>query len=281
MNRRLAHATGFAVSALVHGGLLIGLLLGHTGQRSTAVESTALALELAMFQPQASPMPSAAAEEANADKPSVEPESRAPADTDPPEPVEKPVAESPRPDPHPAPAVRKTPAPEPPVEPRRKTPRKPVTKTASRDPELSVRPEHAKTAENRAPGDSSAAHPQPPAVAAAPVAAATPPRTAVDSGIVATLEAQYMAALRQAIEANKFYPKRASRLRREGSVIVDFTIDRDGNIDNVRVTESSGTQLLDQAAVEAVKRLGQFHPLPSAIPHDPWSLQIPMSYKLL
>lgn len=102
-----------------------------------------------------------------------------------------------------------------------------------------------------------------------------------DHGIIKSLEAEYMAALRNAIEEKKYYPKRARRLKREGDVIIDFVINRNGQINNVRIRHSSGTQLLDKAALDAIKRLGQFKPIPAEIPRNNWSLELPIKYALM
>ncbi len=110
---------------------------------------------------------------------------------------------------------------------------------------------------------------------------AEPLQAVPDSGFIASLEAKYKAALRQAIEAKKFYPKRAKRLKREGQVSVGFIIDRSGQISQIEVARSSGTGSLDHAALTAVRKLARFEPIPDAIPREHWSLEVPMTYTLL
>ena len=117
------------------------------------------------------------------------------------------------------------------------------------------------------------------AVAAAPVVSSAP--VSLEAGFIASLEDEYKEALRRAIEAEKFYPKRARRLRREGFVLVDFIIDSAGFIHRVQVSQSSGTELLDTAAIEAVKRLGRYLPIPPELQRQQWSLEIPIEYSLL
>lgn len=239
---------------LVHGGLFAGLLIGQMSLHNTPAGPAAVALDLAMFRVEtATPVPAAdaAPSQPAEQRPKQTQETEPPPDA-PPEPQQtEAVTPKPAPAPRPRPVAKKpVAAPPPPA-------REPVETKAQTPPEESE-PEPVQTA-----------------------MAATELRPAPDHGLIASLEDAYRAALRQAIEANKFYPKRASRLRREGSVIVDFTVDRDGRIHDVRVHRSSGTQMLDQAAVEAVKRLGRFQPIPPEIPRDLWSLQIPMDYQLL
>lgn len=109
----------------------------------------------------------------------------------------------------------------------------------------------------------------------------TPPPPALEPGLIASLEAQYKQALRKAIESRKFYPKQARRLKREGSVILDFTITSDGHIFDIQITQSSGSRALDKAATQAVRKLGRFEPIPKELAREEWSLSIPMDYSLM
>lgn len=263
MNCRRRHTAACSVSMLAHGALFAGLLIGQMNLQQASQGRAAVALDLAMFQVEShAPAPSAgeapAAPVEQAPRPPQTQDAEAPAQVtpQPPQPVR--AAPPTVPAPAPQPAVRKTPVAEPPPRPAQPVAAQPQAAS----------PEPVQTA-------MAASELRPPPTAAAQQ------RAAPDHGLIASLEDAYRAALRQAIEANKFYPKRASRMRREGSVIVDFSVDRDGRIRDVRVHRSSGTQMLDQAAVEAVRRLGRFRPIPEEIPRDLWSLQIPMDYKLL
>ena len=58
-------------------------------------------------------------------------------------------------------------------------------------------------------------------------------------------------------------------------------IDSAGFIHRVQVSQSSGTELLDTAAIEAVKRLGRYLPIPPELQRQQWSLEIPIEYSLL
>lgn len=79
--------------------------------------------------------------------------------------------------------------------------------------------------------------------------------------------------LRQRIKGAQRYPELALRFGMEGTVEVEFEIARDGSVEWVRVTKSSGYPLLDEASVEAVKRAA---PLPVV----PGRIRIPISYRL-
>jgi protein TonB len=60
-------------------------------------------------------------------------------------------------------------------------------------------------------------------------------------------------ALRDTIERTKRYPSVARANRWQGQVLVQFSVRRDGHLVDLRVAESSGYVVLDQAALETVR----------------------------
>jgi len=58
-------------------------------------------------------------------------------------------------------------------------------------------------------------------------------------------------------ELNKYfyYPKAAIRRNWQGKLVVSFIIHPDGSIDNIKISESSGYEILDNAAMESVKQI--------------------------
>ncbi|MEJ2466696.1 MAG: energy transducer TonB, partial [Candidatus Thiodiazotropha sp.] len=103
---------------------------------------------------------------------------------------------------------------------------------------------------------------------------------AVETGLIRRLEEEYKATLRQAIEANKIYPRRAVRLRQQGEVKIGFTILRDGSIEDVRIIHSSGSNLLDKATRNAVERINGQFPFPEELPRSQWKFTVPVNYAL-
>jgi protein TonB len=76
----------------------------------------------------------------------------------------------------------------------------------------------------------------------------------------------YLAAIRARIAAAKRYPMMAERRRIQGEVIVSFRISYDGRLLAApKVTGSSGSSLLDGAAMRAVKRAAPFPRFPGPI----------------
>jgi len=62
-----------------------------------------------------------------------------------------------------------------------------------------------------------------------------------------------LAGFADAVEANKQYPYQAVKRSLEGSVTMSITLAADGNLAGVEVVGSSGTEILDKAAVKAVQ----------------------------
>jgi len=90
----------------------------------------------------------------------------------------------------------------------------------------------------------------------------------------------YLGSLKKELEKGKNYPSTARRLKQEGSVRVRFTIQQDGRISDVEISESSRYSALDKSALEAVKNMGRFQPIPSVLNKKSWRIEIPIQYKL-
>jgi len=76
----------------------------------------------------------------------------------------------------------------------------------------------------------------------------------------------YLAAIRARIAAAKHYPMMAERRRIQGDVVVSFRLSYDGRLlGEPKVAGSSGSGLLDGAAVRAVKQAAPFPRFPGPI----------------
>lgn len=64
----------------------------------------------------------------------------------------------------------------------------------------------------------------------------------------------YLIEVREAVLSNLEYPRRARRMREQGTVMVAFEIEQDGRLKGVTVHQSSGFRSLDEAATVAVRR---------------------------
>ncbi|QLB13499.1 outer membrane transport energization protein TonB [Bisgaardia hudsonensis] len=97
------------------------------------------------------------------------------------------------------------------------------------------------------------------------------------SGASASELDAYRSALRREIERHKRYPQRARMMRKQGVVMVSFSIAADGTLTNVNVVKSSGASDLDEAALTAVKSARSIGPRPAGLGT---SISVPISFKL-
>jgi len=67
-----------------------------------------------------------------------------------------------------------------------------------------------------------------------------------------------LALLHNAIQKQQQYPDSAMEMGREGRTTVAFKLFQDGHITQVAVSKSSGTQILDSAAITAVTQAAPF-----------------------
>ncbi|WP_420407547.1 TonB family protein [Hoeflea sp.] len=74
------------------------------------------------------------------------------------------------------------------------------------------------------------------------------------------------------------YPREARREGIKGTVVVAFTISRNGSVGGVRIARSSGSAVLDRAASEAVRRAAPFRPIPDAAGRSRWSFSVPLAF---
>lgn len=78
----------------------------------------------------------------------------------------------------------------------------------------------------------------------------------------------YFARLKERIQQGWIYPSQAKREGLSGSLSMRFTIERSGMIRDIQVIHSSGVVILDEAALQAVRNITPFLPLP-----DDWELE--------
>ncbi len=77
--------------------------------------------------------------------------------------------------------------------------------------------------------------------------------------------ADYMARIKHQIEKVWTYPEQAARKGISGQITLRFKLSKDGNLLSVRMVESSGTKILDVAAIKAVKGAAPYYPFPATI----------------
>jgi periplasmic protein TonB len=90
----------------------------------------------------------------------------------------------------------------------------------------------------------------------------------------------YMQEIRSKIEANKFYPTVSRRMGQTGIVVVAFTLLKDGSIMDLHVHKSSQFERLDASAMEAVKKVGRFNPIPHEVGETQLDITVPLKFYL-
>ncbi|BAP14886.1 ferric siderophore transport system periplasmic binding protein [Alcanivorax sp. NBRC 101098] len=167
----------------------------------------------------------------------------------PPAPKAAPKSIPPKAQPAPQPRVKPKPKPKP-------TP-KPVAKPKPEPkPEPAPQPQVAETAatktENEDTHEEASAQPL---TQGAKGMAGAPGEGVHQSGDTENALNKYLAKVRDTIDYNKQYPHRAKMRRQQGTVKVSFVINASGRAEQVKITESSGSRILDRATKELVSRL--------------------------
>lgn len=239
---------GYSVSILLHGAIVAAVVGLARQEPPPEPVTSAVPLSLSMFAP-APPEPVKT-------PPPPEPEPVVV-----PEPVPEPIPEV-KPKPKPKQTVKPRPVvkPKPKPKPRPVTPPPPIPEPIIEQPVIDPAP--------------LAPVVKPPPPTPKPAAPAQP---AVNA---AKLEDSYKAKLRSAIEAKKHYPARARRMRQQGTVTLSLTMRRDGTVDNVSVLESSGSKILDKAAMDSVRSIDGQIPFPENIQRQQWTLTVPLKFSL-
>lgn len=74
------------------------------------------------------------------------------------------------------------------------------------------------------------------------------------------------------------YPAEARRQGLRGVAHVSFTVTSGGGVARVGITKSAGSPVLDQAALETVRRAAPFPAIPAGAGRDRWEFNIPVSF---
>jgi protein TonB len=76
----------------------------------------------------------------------------------------------------------------------------------------------------------------------------------------------FQRVLLQHIEHYQNYPGLARRLRLQGTVLVLFSMRRDGAVLDVWIKTGSGAPILDQEAIDTIRRAQPLPPIPAELP---------------
>jgi len=96
----------------------------------------------------------------------------------------------------------------------------------------------------------------------------------------ADILATYINRIRLMLEKEKHYPFLARKNRWEGTVYIKFTISRDGSLRKIKITQSSGFEVLDREAEATIRRVS-FPAFPEGLQLTQLQLEVPIVFRLL
>lgn len=89
----------------------------------------------------------------------------------------------------------------------------------------------------------------------------------------------YMGRVASRLQRQKRYPKAAKRKKIQGTVVVSFTIRRNGSVAGVRIARRSGHAMLDKEVLAMVRRASPFPPIPANAGRNTITVTVPISFR--
>jgi len=89
----------------------------------------------------------------------------------------------------------------------------------------------------------------------------------------------YLQRFRRRVQESLNYPLAARRQGLAGNVELEVLLEPSGRVGAVRVIRSSSYDVLDDAALDAVKRLAP-EPIPENLPRRPLRIRLPLGFQL-
>ncbi|WP_310618755.1 energy transducer TonB [Flexibacterium corallicola] len=107
-------------------------------------------------------------------------------------------------------------------------------------------------------------------------------RDAGGQGVGNASQDNYLGKAKRRVQraAERSYPRKAKRRKIEGVTRVSFKVHRDGSITGLRLSQSSGKDILDQAALLAVKRAAPFPKFPAEIKSKVIPMRVPITFRI-
>lgn len=109
-----------------------------------------------------------------------------------------------------------------------------------------------------------------------PIAVPTPPSPAPKPSAQEEYLENHLSAIRDLLIKYRKYPTMAVRLKQEGSVRVSFRLKENGSVEDVRIVNSSGFEILDQDAIALIEKTALYFPKPP----KPVRITVPLKYSL-
>jgi len=103
----------------------------------------------------------------------------------------------------------------------------------------------------------------------------------VDLGSIDIKYTSYLKRIKKKIEDIWIYPQAAFEREEEGIAVVKFSIGEGGDITSSRIIESSGSNYLDQGALDVVRSAAPYDPLPREFNISQLNVLARFQYKLV
>ncbi|CZE46107.1 energy transducer TonB [Campylobacter geochelonis] len=234
-------ALGLVISIALHGALAAGLYGHFNTTKPQALNLTRISLDVFNVgggQSDLAPAQESVVEEIIEEEPLVEEKPLEPI-------VEKPIIEDKIVE-----EVVKKPEPKP----KKEKPKKKKTEKKKEKKDDTKKDDVAKTGGNNALSASTNS------IASSAMTSTTPTQN-LSASEKENIGAQIQAII--AAYAKKHYPHKARITKKRGTVKVSFIIDKDGAVSDVRITDSSGHEILDEAAIKFIHKTKHKFPKPS------------------
>jgi protein TonB len=106
-------------------------------------------------------------------------------------------------------------------------------------------------------------------------------RSSQDATTQAALQNFLLGELQTRLSRYLRYPPLARERGWEGTVLVGFRMDLDGNLGQIHVARSSGYDVLDQSAVHSLSRVERLEQLTPRLQGQALAMQLPVIYRLI
>lgn len=106
-------------------------------------------------------------------------------------------------------------------------------------------------------------------------------QSAQQTAAYAKAKNSYFARLMGTLARNKRYPKEAKKKKEQGTVLLQFSINKRGELLTSNIVESSGYQILDDAALQMLSKASPLPSIPDSMKQQTLEITIPVEYSLI
>ncbi len=98
------------------------------------------------------------------------------------------------------------------------------------------------------------------------------------AGLSGCLDPVWMRAVTERVRQFFYYPPAALAVRATGVVMIHFSVRRDGRIDGLRISKSSGNDGFDKAAIDIMRKAQPLPPIPERMHTDRVEGDLPINF---